>query len=597
MAQNELNTLKEQLKNAEALKVKALAELDTAQQTVDELTHKLTIVSESKDLEIKATEEAKIQIEFTSNDVLKGKDGLELDFGTEKDQYSTAITELDAAKQVLSTIGQDYVASRAAMTTAVSQVAEAELTAGANKDRVDELSKEILAVQELVSHVKLATSRTQEEEARMFNEKNAQKQLHKASLEDSAKKLLAIKNQLDPELAKILDTQLAATMLDIEDLQKQIVFTKTSDLDFVKMVSSELDDAKESLRKVAEEKSSLQNLVELLKVELDNVKKEHCELKENEVEIESIAGSLHVKLEKAKHELQLALAGEAKVGGTSDEMISTLHQLIAESEDAKHGAEEMKKQAEELKRESESTRIVLEEAESKLRDALEEAEEAKAVEIRALEQIKILSERTNAARTSTSVSGASIRISTEEFESLSRKVEEAEKRAKLKVTAAVAQVEAVKTSEKETMSKLEALQNEIHEMRAVTQEALKKAGMAEAAKKAVESELKSWREREKKKAAEAASRILADAEMPMDSPQNHCIQKQNQLGQKTDVMMVSSPIKFNKQKHNQPVIKPEPRKLEKPRSSSASRKTLMPNLSSLFHKKKNHHVQDRWSIS
>lgn len=577
LAQNELDKLKEQLKNTENLKVKALAELDVAQRTVTELTHKLKVVSESTDLASKAIEEAKIQVEEAGNDIPnENGSSLKLELESEREKYSVVITELDAAKQVLRNIRQDYDASQAATTSAINQAAEAAHTAITNKDRADELSKEIAAVQKSVNQVKFATSQTQEEEANMYDDKNAQKQLHKANLEDSANQLLAMKKELDPELSKNLETQFSATMSDIEALQKQMDFAKTSDLGSVTIVTSELDGAKESLHKVAEEKTSLQSLVESLKVELENVKKEHSELKEKEAETESNAGSLNVKLQKAQHELELALEGEAKLQGSSEELISTLHQLIAESEDAKYGAEEMKKQAEELKRESESTRIALEAAERKLRDASEEAEETKAAETRALEQIKILSERTNAVRTSTSSeSGANIQISREEFESLSGKVEEADKLAELRVSAAMAQVEAVKASEKEILKRLEALLKEIDEMRGATQEALKKAEMAEAAKKAVESELRRWREREKKKAAEAASRALAETEMSMDSPQNYRIQQQNLNTKKAEA-----------QKQNQPVIRPESRKLEKARTSM-SKKTLMPNLSGIFHKKRN----------
>ncbi|KAG9159833.1 hypothetical protein Leryth_007851 [Lithospermum erythrorhizon] len=588
LAQNELNKLKEQLKIAETLKVQALAELDVAQRTVNDLTHKLKAISQSKELATKATEEAKIRVEGASDGVRKGNDGsLKLELETEREKYSLAMTELDAAKQVLRSIRRDYDASRAATTTAINQVAEAEHAAIANKDRVDELSKEIAAVQESIGQVKLATSQTQEEEAKIYDEKNAQKKLHKASLEDSANKLLALKKDLDPELSRNLENQISATMADIETLQKQMDFVKTSDLDSVKIVASELDGAKQSLHKVADEKSTLYSLVESLKVELENVKKEHSELKGKEAETESIAGSLHVKLQKAKHELELAIAGEAKVRGTLEEMISTLHQLIAESEDAKQGAEKMKKQAEELTRESESTRIVLEEAEKKLRDALEEAEETKAAETRALEQIKILSERTNAARTSTSESGPNIRISREEFESLSGKVEEADKLAEMKVNAAMAQVEAVKASENETKKRLEALQKEIDKTRAATQEAVKKAEMADAAKRAVESELRRWREREQKKAAETASRILAETEMSSGSPQNYHVQKQNQPTKKTDeASLVSSPQKYHTQKQNQQAIKPESWRLEKAKTS-VTKKTLMPTLSGIFHKKRN----------
>jgi chromosome segregation ATPase len=178
-------------------------------------------------------------------------------------------------------------------------------------------------------------------------------------------------------------------------------------------------------------------------------------------------------------------------------------------------AEVMKKTAEELKVEAEAARVALVEAENKLEEALKEAEEAKASESTALNRIKELSERTHAARASTSESGgtpAKITISKEEFDSLSHKVEEAEKLSDMKVAAAMAQVEAVRASENEAIRRLEAARKEMEEIETATEEALKRAEMAEAAKKAVEGELKRWREKEQKRTAEAAARILAESQ-------------------------------------------------------------------------------------
>ncbi|PPR89804.1 hypothetical protein GOBAR_AA30887 [Gossypium barbadense] len=87
--------------------------------------------------------------------------------------------------------------------------------------------------------------------------------------------------------------------------------------------------------------------------------------------------------------------------------------------------------------------------------------------------------------------------------------------------------------------------------------------MAEAAKRAVEGELRRWREREQKKAAEAASRILAEAQMSTESsPQHYRLQKPN------------------------PPEKIQVHKLEKERSS-ISKKVLLPNISGIFNRKKN----------
>lgn len=568
LAQKELNKLREQLKNAETTKAQALVELEKAKRTVDDLTGKLEALNESRALSIKATEAAKNQAQQFKEEKYGNHDGnngaWKEELETAVKNYASVITELDASKQELRKIRQECNSSLEAKLSAFKLASEADDLMKVNTERAAELSKEISAVQESIEQMKHATMQAQQDQARILAEKDVLRQSYKATLENSQKKLLALKKEFNPELTKNIEVQLSETMNAIGVLQKEMESKKTSDLDTVKSVTLELDDAKESLQKVAEEEISLRSLVEALKVELDNVKREHSELKEKESETESVVGGLHVKLQKSKSDLEACMAEESKVRGASEDMILTLNQLSSETENARREAEDMKVKAEELKKEAEVTKVALEDAEKKLKVALEEAEAAKAAEASALDQIKVLSERTSAARASTSESDAKITISREEFESLSGKVEESDKLAEMKVAAALAQVEAVKASEQEAIQRLEATQKEIEDMKAATQEALKKAEMAEAAKRVVENELRKWREREQKKAAEAASRILAE----------------------TQISSESSPLHYMNQKPSQPPKAVEVRKLEKEKVS-ISKKVLLPNLSGMFHRKKN----------
>lgn len=568
VAQKELNKLKEQVKNAETTKAQALVELEGAKRTVEELAQKLKVISKSREIAIKSIEASKSQASQLKEEKYGNPDGTngawKEELETSIKRYASVITELDAAKQELRNIRQEYDSSFDARAYALKQAAEAEDAMKENSERASELSKEISAVQESIEQTKLAAIEAHQQQSMILAEKDVLRQSYKATLEQSEKKLLALKKEFNPELTKNLEVQLAETVNEIGALQKEMENKRTLDLDSVKSVTLELDDAKESLQKVANEESSLRSLMETLKVELENVKREHSELKEKESETESIVGNLHVKLRKSKSELEACLAEESKVTGASEEMISTLNQLSSETENARREAEDMKNMAAELKKEVEVTKLALEDAEKKLSIALEEAEAAQAAEASALNQITVLTEKTSAARASTSESGSKITISKEEFESLSRKVEESDKLAEMKVAAAKAQVEAVKASENEALKRLETTQKETEDLKTATQEALKKADMAEAAKRAVESELRKWREREQKKAAEAASRILAETQMSLESsPQHYSIQKQNPPHKTVEV-----------------------RKLEKEKVS-VSKKVFMPNISGIFHRKKN----------
>ncbi|XP_052207662.1 WEB family protein At5g55860-like [Diospyros lotus] len=569
LVQKELHKLKEQLKNAETTKVQTLVELEEAKRTVDDLSQKLKNITESKQSAATVTQGVKNQmkqLEGTKSDCLVATNGAGKQDLESKREWNKklSITEQGAAKQLLRQIFLDCNAIQEAKTIAFRQAIEAEDEVKANLEKFGELFKEITTIEESIWQVKLAVMQVEQEQVKISAKKGIQKQLYIAILEELAKKWLALKKDFDPELNKDLGGQLPETVAEIGALQNELENVKGSYRNSISTVTLELDGDKDSLHKVAEEESPLRSLVESLKLELVNVQREPSELKKKEAEMGYAKGNLRVKLCKSKSELEAALAGESKVRGASKEVTSSLHQISSESENARPEAEEMKNKVEELMKETEATRIALEAAEMKLVVALEEAEDAKAAEARAVEEIKMLSERTSAARTSAFESNAQITISREEFVALNWKVDESEKLAEMKVAAAVAQVEAVKASEQENLlQRLEASRKEIDDMKAATEEFLKRAEAAEAAKKAVETELRRWCDREKKKAAEAASRILAEADLSSESSLDHRIQMQKPLDG------VNSSRKLEKQKTN------------------SSRKLLLPNLSSLFHRKKN----------
>ncbi|KAH0932152.1 hypothetical protein HID58_009269 [Brassica napus] len=562
LAEKELNKLKEQVNHAETVREQALSELDWAKRTVDELTRKLEAVNESRDSANKVTEAAKSQIKEAQPETVS--------VSSSDDEYVMVCKELDAAKQELRKIRQVSNEVADSKTVALTKVEEAKDVTKVYSDKIELLKEEITAVNESVEQTKLACSQSRKEQSEIFSEKEIQQQSYKAGMEESGKKLLALKKEFDPEFAKKLEAQLSETYNEIDELQKQMESVKaSSDVDSVNGVSLELNEAKGLLEKFVEEEKSLRESVESLKEELKNVKIKRSEVEAKEAEIEAVAGELNLKLSKGKSELEDCVEEETKAKAALEDMMSTLNQISSETEAARREAEEMRNKAERLVKEAETACLSLEETELNLRVALDEVEEAKAAEAKALEEIKSLSEKTDAVRKSTSSESGeaqSITLSQEELNSLRKRAEVVDKLADMKVAAAVAQVDAVRASENETVKKFETTQEEIVKIKTATEEALKKAAMADAAKKAVEGELRRWRERDQKKAEEVASRILAEAEAKMSaessSPQHH---------------------------HYKATTKQKPinMKLEKTKTSVVSKKVLLPNLSGIFNRKKN----------
>ncbi|CAJ2633728.1 unnamed protein product [Trifolium pratense] len=574
LAQVELNKLMAQLKNAETTKAQLLAELEKSKTTVTDLKQKLKVIRESRELAIQETKALKCQAKQLKE---KKLGNLNVTNCTSKEEsesavqrYKSIIAELDLAKQELRKIRQECKESMEVKVSAFKRAEEAKDAMAAYTERAYELSKEILAVQESIQQLKLSSVEANQQKEEILVEKNVLSQSYKATLEESKKKLLALKKDFGPGLAENLELKFNETMNEISALQKEMENKNKSDIESLKSVTFVLDDAKQSLQKISEEENSIRSFVEALRVELENVKREHSVLKKKECETESIVRNLRGELHKGELELEVYLAEESKVRGSSKKMIGMLNQMSSETENARREAEDMKIKAIELKVEAEVTKRALEDAEMELKVALEEAEAAKAEEASILDQIRDLSEKTNADHASTSESGARITISWEEFECLNRMIEECDRLASVKVAAATANIEAAKVSENEAFKKLEVTQKEIEEIKKATHEALKQAEIAGRAKTAVETELKRLRERRNKKAAETAARVLAEKQMSSpssSSSQRYRFQQQNSFRKNMEV-----------------------KKLEKGKFS-VSKKVLSQNISGIFHRKKSMQVE------
>lgn len=565
LAQKELNKYREQLSNAETARLQSLSELEKARKTVDELTTKLDAINKSKEMAIQATEDTKTrtkQLEVGSPKEAVRKDSpLKQELDSARQQYAVALADLDAAKQELRKLKKDFETSLDMRLSAAQKEEESLHSIEANKEKAAQLRNESKAIQESLMHMKAATEQLQEEESQVLDEKDVARNAYKQALEETEKKLSYLRNEFDPAAYKTLKEKLDETNSEISSMQKKIEDARALDLETVAAITTELDDAKEMLQKVAEEESTLWNLVESLKLELAAGKQDHSQLKEKDTDTESIVADLHVKLQKCKSELEVAVCAESEAAAASDDLMLALQQLSCESKTALQEAEMMQKSAAELRIEAEAARVALTEAEERLQSALKEAEEAKAAEAKALDQIKQLSDRASAVQASTSEPGGKVTISKAEFESLSRKVKESEKLSEMKVAAAMAQVEAVRASENEAIQKMKTARREMEDMELATEEALKRAEMAEAAKKAVEGELKRWREKEQKKAAESVSSAEAQAHA-------------------TTLSSV----------HKAPAGKPT----EKNDGHQRNNRTLLrkgfvlPNITGMFHKKKGH---------
>ncbi|KAK3432272.1 hypothetical protein EUGRSUZ_E03845 [Eucalyptus grandis] len=493
LAQKELNRIKQQLENAETTKTRALSDLGKANRTVQELTTKLNSAIESKQAAIEATEAVKHKakhLERVKSQNLERTSSWKKELGTTRDEYRRAAAELNTAKQELTKIRQDFDATLEAKLAAFQQAAEAQRSAKVNSEKASELSKEIQAMRQSLDHLKATSFQAEKEQAKFVEEKDARLKACKIAKEEVEEKLPSLKKEFNPAQTRNLELKLGETTEEIEVLQNEMKKVHASDMDSVKVITTELNEATKALQNVAEEESSCRELVNSLRQELEDMKTERISLEAREAELQRTMKTLQAELVEQKQELESAPQEEMENDAADEQKISLAIQKTMQE------AEEMRRAAEELKREAEASRVGEEEVERMLEATLKEAEVAKTAEKRALDQIKNLSAKADMVSASDPDSSGWIRMSVQEFESLSRKVEESENLAEMKLAAAAFQMEAVNTKKSEAEKRKEVILKEIEEIKEATEFALKQAEMAEAAKKAIEGELTKRRQQE-----------------------------------------------------------------------------------------------------
>lgn len=496
LAQKEINRIKQQLESAESTKSRALSELEKAKRTVQDLTTKLSLAVESKRQAIEATEAVKHKakhLERVKSQNQFGTKTCKSELDTTREQYRIAAAELDAAKQELTKIRQDFDSTLDAKLAAFQQAAEAQRSAKVNAEKVGELTKEIQGMRESLEHLKATSLQAQEEQVRIVEQKDRRLKECKEAKEEAEKKLISLRREYDPELVRVLEAQLAEATEEIEVLQEEMKKVHASDMDSVKVVTMELNEATRTLQRVAEEEGSHRETVTNLRKELEGFRKERTTLEEKFKNMESISKELQEELERINSALKVAQEGEIAV---ANELLSTPKKIALEIEDSLKDAEEMRNQAGEFRQELEASQKAADEAEQELQAALAEAELAKSAEKSVIEQVKQLSGKTE------SVGSGWIKMPVQEFDALTRKVEESTNLAEMKLAAATFQMEAMNAKRIETEKKREAILKEIEEVKAATEAALKQAEMAEAAKRAIEGELNRRRQEEHDQVAE-----------------------------------------------------------------------------------------------
>ncbi|KAK8500353.1 hypothetical protein V6N13_008852 [Hibiscus sabdariffa] len=472
LAEKEFNNIKQKLESDEATRAKACSELESAKQTLQELSEKLKAVIESKQSAIEAAEAVRqhgTQLESMKSQHSQEYEARIKELESAREQYLAVTTELDAKKQELNKIRQDFDAALEVKLAAFQQAAEAQLSGKMHSERVAELTKQITAMKEAIKQVKFATQQVYNEQEAIAADKEMLRKSYEAAKEEAKKKLSAMREAYDPELTKSLEQKLMETTAEVEALQEEMKKVHALEMDSVRVLTSELNEATTTLQMVADEECSLRNLVSSIRVELEEVKM------------------------KQAHQNEINASKEAEREILNGDHNVRLQQLLLEAETARKEAGEMKKNIETLKKEGEEAEMAVKEVKEKLEHALVQAEEAKAAEKKALDEMRVLEK---------GIGGGKLKISKEEYEALQKKIREYGNMSEQKIATAMAELETIIASKNQADEKLEENLKAIEEIKAATELAEKSATMAEAAHNVIEDELRRRRQQE---AAVAAS--------------------------------------------------------------------------------------------
>ncbi|GFQ03093.1 WEB family protein at1g12150 [Phtheirospermum japonicum] len=495
MILRELDYYKDKLRSIEAAKAQASKDLHRANRTLQELTNKLEALSESKQAAIQTTDVAKRRSkqleEQKSIKAQLGHDAWKLDVDTERECYKASSGQLIASKQELTNLRQDVDAALDAKLAAFQEHEDARQSTQANLERKAHLTREVESLRETIEQVKVASLLAEEEHLKLTAEKEIYVLVHKSAKEIAEREINRLRDECGRPGESNLKGKLEEANEAIKVLREQLNDVRTSDLCSLQVVVTELDSNKRELEKIVEERNSIRSYLDSIRSELEDVRIRHRECETKALEAESKLEQMRDRLEIKKTELE-----EARSNNVFDQMQSDLEKLLAEAERDRSEAEKLHKEIELLRQEAEAANFAAREADEKLEVALKEAEAAKAAEKLADEKIHD-SPRADAVESSKGPGSLRrIRLTAEEFESMNKKIEECKKQADEKVTSLMAQLRATNAGENEVSQKVERMLREIEVIKSEIEDAVKRAEMAEGAKKIVEGELQKWRREE-----------------------------------------------------------------------------------------------------
>nr|GEX51489.1 hypothetical protein [Tanacetum cinerariifolium] len=289
-----------------------------------------------------------------------------------------------------------------------------------------------------LERVKLASAKAEEDHAKLMEEKQAIIDSKRSEKEDIELRIQSLRNANSEE--RVESMRLDETSEAVNALRDQLKEVRDADMDVVRNANLEVEEAKKRLEEIEKEETSVRDVVESLKQELENVKRDIAVFKgDDDLEGEK----LRAELDHSKQQVQEAIKEKTKAKNHLKEMDSKIGEMSLKAEKARKKEKETKTKVETLWREAQHSELAMREAEAKLEIAQREVQEAKEAKELADDQIRSSSTKDDVADDTNLTSdfdsdtpahqNSTIKLTTQDFEALSRKVEEATTAADTKV--------------------------------------------------------------------------------------------------------------------------------------------------------------------
>ncbi|CAN8231691.1 unnamed protein product [Cochlearia groenlandica] len=451
LAEQEMDRVKICLDVSVKAKAQALSDLDSAQRKAADLRAKLESTKQSRRSAILTTR--------TMNQRLDELQYENQETDKAREDYILVTSEIFMAKQELTELKQQFSLSVEERLAELQRADKAECEHVVNSQKIKDMEQEIVEMRKAAEKLKSEAARRNEEAEKINEERIASGETYSAMKQEAEKRLEDLRLDCDPELRQHIE-ELMEISSENNGLQEEIKLAR------------ELKAAKSAVQVLLDEEGSYKILVSSLTVELDGVQRENKDLKEKEIEKQEVVEEEDEWVE-ARRKAQ---------------------ETMQEAEETRKEAEKTMKQVEELKREASTMRKSMGEALKQLEIVLRAVEKAKIAEKRAVEDMRVLTEKQGSL--TNDEPDKKIRISMREFDELRGKQEESEIMVELKAKTVATQLEEIFESKVEGEKMLDEKMKEIEELEAEIDGALRNAEIAEEAHCIVDAELRKWKPEE-----------------------------------------------------------------------------------------------------